>query len=61
MKTFKDFTDYRELDQKELTGISGGVIWFIIGGIIVAMAKEVISDWDNFKAGLSGQGEMKSW
>jgi len=61
MKTFKDFTNYQELDQKELTGISGGVIWFIIGGIVVAMAKEVMSDWDNFKAGLTGQAEIKSW
>jgi hypothetical protein len=61
MKAFKDFTNYRELDQKELIGTSGGVIWFIVGGIIVAMAREVMSDWDNFKAGLTGQAEIKSW
>jgi hypothetical protein len=61
MKAFKDFTNYRELDQKELIGISGGVFWFIVGGIIVAMAREVMSDWDNFKAGLTGQAEIKSW
>lgn len=60
METIKNFSSYQELDQKELIGISGGVIWFIIGGIIVAMAREVMSDWDNFKAGLTGGPEIKS-
>jgi hypothetical protein len=59
MEAVKNLSNYRELDQQELIGISGGVMWFIIGGIVVAMAREVISDWDNFKAGLSGQAEIK--
>jgi hypothetical protein len=60
MKAIKNFSNYEELDRDELIGISGGVIWYIIAGIIVAVANEVISDWDNFKAGLTGQPEIKS-
>jgi hypothetical protein len=60
MEAFKNFSHYEELDRDELIGISGGVIWYIIAGIIVAAVNEVISDWDNFKAGLTGQPEIKS-
>jgi len=58
MNAIKNLGYFHELDKDELSGIAGGVIWFIIGGLIVAVAKEVISDWDNFKAGLAGQPEI---
>jgi COMC family len=60
MKSTKNIKAFQELDQSELIMISGGVFWYIVGGIVVAMAREVISDWDNFKAGLTGQPEIKS-
>lgn len=61
MESIKNIRDFQELNQSEMASISGGVIWYIVGGIVVAMAKEVMSDWDNFKAGLTGQPEIKSW
>jgi hypothetical protein len=60
METIQNLSYYRELDQKELTGIYGGFFWYIAGGIIIAITREVISDWDNFKAGLAGQPEIRS-
>jgi len=59
MESLKNIGDFQELDQSEMTGISGGVFWYIVGGIVVAMAREVMNDWDNFKAGLTGQPEIK--
>jgi hypothetical protein len=61
MDATKNLSYYRELDNNELTATYGGIFWFILGGIIVAVTKEVISDWDNFKAGLTGQPEIRSW
>lgn len=60
METIKNLSFYYELDKDELTRTYGGVFWFIVGGIAVAIVKEVLSDWDNFKAGLTGQPEIKS-
>ena len=61
MESIKNIRDFHELNQSEMASVSGGVIWYIIGGIAVAMAREVMSDWDNFKAGLTGQPEIKGW
>jgi hypothetical protein len=45
-----------DLNSKELLEINGGLFWeLVVGAIIVA----VISDWDNFKAGLAGKPELK--
>ena len=38
MESLKNIGDFQELDQSEMTGISGGVFWYIVGGIVVAMA-----------------------
>jgi hypothetical protein len=59
MDAIKNLSHYREIDKDELSGIYGGIIWYVIGGIIIAVANEVVSDWDNFKAGLRGQPEIK--
>ena len=59
METIKNLSYYRELDKEELSGIYGGVIWYIVGGVIIAVVNEIVSDWDNFKAGLRGQPEIK--
>jgi hypothetical protein len=59
MNPIKNLSYCCELDKDELTGISGGVIWYLVGGIVLAITKEVLSDWDNFKAGLAGQPEIK--
>jgi len=61
METIKNLSYYRELDKEELSGIYGGVIWYIVGGVIIAVVNEIVSDWDNFKAGLRGQPEIKYW
>jgi hypothetical protein len=59
MDAIKNLTHYREIDKHELSGIYGGVIWYILGGIVIAMTNEVVRDWDNFKAGLKGEPEIK--
>jgi hypothetical protein len=59
MDAIKNLTHYHELDKYELSGIYGGVIWYILGGIAIAIANEVVRDWDNFKAGLKGEPEIK--
>ena len=59
MEAIKNLSYCHELDKDELSGTYGGVIWYIVGGIVVAVVKEVISDWDNFKAGLAGQPEIR--
>lgn len=43
-------------EQLEITGGSFGLD--VLGGLLLAIAKEVISDWDNFKRGLTGQPEI---
>jgi hypothetical protein len=60
MESIKNLKDFQELAPSEMDGISGGVIWYIIGGLVIAVAKEVIHDWDNFKAGLTGQPEINN-
>lgn len=60
MEPIKNLKNYQELTPSEIEGISGGVFWFILGGIIIAVTGEIVRDWDNFKAGLTGQPEIKS-
>ncbi|MBX2897310.1 MAG: hypothetical protein KF763_17835 [Cyclobacteriaceae bacterium] len=50
-----------ELDSDECREINGGLFGIddIIIGIVVGAAIEVMSDWDNFKAGLSGHPPVK--
>ncbi len=59
MEAIKNLSYYRELNKDELSGIYGGVIWYLIAGVVVAVVNEIVSDWDNFKAGLRGQPEIK--
>ncbi|MBL7111295.1 MAG: hypothetical protein ISS19_05075 [Bacteroidales bacterium] len=48
------------LTQNELVEIDGGsVLGTIIAAIVIASCSEIISDWDNFKAGLFGKAEYK--
>lgn len=45
----------RDLTLTEQKEVNGGVIW---AALIVAAFVAVISDWDNFKAGLAGKPEI---
>ncbi|MCL2502109.1 MAG: hypothetical protein FWE30_07220 [Bacteroidales bacterium] len=49
-----------EISQKEMAETNGGVglLELILIGIVVGAVIEVINDWDNFKAGLTGQPEI---
>ena len=51
-----------EMRQQDLKTINVGigVVETIIAGAIIAAAAQIISDWDNFKAGLFGREEIKS-
>lgn len=49
----------RELAPEEQLEINGGGFGLeALGGLLLAIAKEVLSDWENFKRGLSGQPEI---
>jgi hypothetical protein len=59
MKTL--FDGFVPMRQNELTEIRGGcpiLVPIIIAAASAAVA-EIISDWDNFKAGLLGNPEIK--
>ena len=45
-------TDLTLTEQRE---INGGAIW---QALVIAAIVAVITDWDNFKAGLSGKPEL---
>jgi hypothetical protein len=45
-------TDLTLTEQRE---VNGGILW---EALLVAAAIAVISDWDNFKAGLAGKPEI---
>jgi hypothetical protein len=51
----------KELNNDECKKINGGLFGLddIIVGIVVGAAIEIMSDWDNFKAGLSGHPPVK--
>ncbi|SEF91822.1 hypothetical protein [Algoriphagus boritolerans] len=51
---------FKELSIEEMQETAGGLgFWATIGaGLIVATGVAIISDWDNFKAGLRGEPEI---
>jgi lactobin A/cerein 7B family class IIb bacteriocin len=44
-----------DLSDHELKEVNGGTIW---QALVIAAIVAVITDWDNFKAGLSGKPEL---
>jgi hypothetical protein len=50
-----------ELDERILKNTDGGWAWLvaIAVGIGIGAGVQIMSDWDNFKAGLSGEPEIK--
>lgn len=49
----------KELAPEEQLEINGGSFGLeVLGGLLLAIAKEVLSDWENFKRGLAGQPEI---
>ncbi len=52
----------KPLNKKELIGINGGcpILLPIFVAAAGAAISEIISDWDNFKAGLLGKPEIKN-
>lgn len=59
MKNVKDY-GVQEMNQDEMKLITGGLgfLAFVVAGIIISAAVEIISDWDNFIGGLTGQCEI---
>ncbi|WP_373397047.1 hypothetical protein V8V91_21020 [Algoriphagus halophilus] len=53
---------FKELSIDEIKEISGGLgFWATVGaGLIAATTIAIINDWDNFKAGLKGEYEIKN-
>ncbi len=49
---------FTPLGQAECKNINGGILGVIGLAIVGAVLYEVISDWDNFKAGLAGKPEI---
>jgi len=45
----------RDLTLTEQREVNGGILW---EALVVAAVVAVIADWDNFKAGLSGNPEI---
>lgn len=50
----------RELTPEEQQEINGGVFGLddLLIGVAVGAAVQIMSDWDNFKRGLSGRAEI---
>jgi len=59
MNTDLSIENFRELPAHELEGINGGGILPFLGSLALIIVQEVVSDWDNFKNGLTGQPEEK--
>ena len=50
---------FTPVDQAECTTIRGGSLLALVGtALLTAAIYEIISDWDNFKAGLAGKPEI---
>ncbi|QEC51361.1 hypothetical protein EDD80_101135 [Anseongella ginsenosidimutans] len=47
------------LSEDELRAVNGGLVFWtaVAAGVCISAITEIISDWDNFKAGLSGRCE----
>jgi hypothetical protein len=52
---------FKELNDREKIAINGGlgIGIAIVIGLTIAAGQEILSDWDNFVAGLSGEKEVK--
>ena len=51
-----------EMNQKEMVATDGGaasITLAVLGALGLIFAQEIVSDWDNFKAGLAGEKEIK--
>lgn len=59
MKTERLTTDFREIPVTEQQKLNGGFLPALLVGIGIAAFAEIISDWDNFKNGLTGKPEEK--
>jgi hypothetical protein len=44
-----------DLTLTEQRDVNGGFFW---GGLVIAAFVAVITDWDNFKAGIAGKPEI---
>lgn len=58
MKSELSIKSFQEIPAGEQQDINGGILPFL-AAIAVAVAEEIIRDWDNFKNGLTGQPEEK--
>ena len=56
MRNLKHY-EVKELDKIELKKVYGGWVRIVLGAL-AAIAKEVIGDWDNFKAGMNGDAPI---
>ena len=54
--------DLVPLNQEEMIRTAGGlpILFPIFVGLCIAAGTEIISDWDNFKAGLLGKPEINN-
>ena len=51
--------NFTEIPLEEQEGYQGGIIWPFVFSLALIVVEEVVSDWDNFKNGLTGQPEEK--
>jgi len=51
--------NYVELQSSELMRVEGGFWQTLAAGLIIAVAVEIMNDWDNFKNGIAGRPEEK--
>ena len=49
--------NFIEIPPEEQEGYHGGIIWPFVVSLALIVIEEVVSDWDNFKNGLTGQPE----
>ena len=55
MKTLQtSYSGFEELTDAELLTVDGGFWWVVVGGVAAAVGAQILADWDDFKAGLSG-------
>jgi len=59
MKAVLSTADFREIPVTEQQKLNGGFWPALLVGIGIAAVAEIISDWDNFKNGLTGKPEEK--
>ena len=58
MKNLKNY-GVLEMDAKEINEINGGDFGLtVLAGLVIAAGVEIVDDWENFKAGLSGSAPV---